>query len=72
MIKAAILNHHGNSMPSDCWMVGDRPEDEKCAEAAGIKFVWASVVHAKFAGPGMREIDCLHLDPNVLAEFLSL
>jgi D-glycero-D-manno-heptose 1,7-bisphosphate phosphatase len=56
----------------DCWMIGDRPEDQKCAEAAGVKFIWASVMHAKFAGPGMREVECQHIDPNVLTEFLSL
>jgi len=57
---------------ADCWMIGDRPEDEACALAAGIKFVWASVLHAKFAGPRMREIECQHIEPDVLREFLSL
>jgi D-glycero-D-manno-heptose 1,7-bisphosphate phosphatase len=57
---------------NDCWMIGDRPEDQQCAEAAGVKFVWASVMHAKFAGPGMREIECQHIEPDVLREFLSL
>jgi D-glycero-D-manno-heptose 1,7-bisphosphate phosphatase len=56
----------------DCWMIGDRPEDQKCAEAAGVKFVWASVMHAKFAGPGMREIECQHISPDILMEFLAL
>lgn len=55
-----------------CWMIGDRPEDEACAAAAGVKFVWASVMHAQFAGPGMREIDCQHIAPDVLMEFLAL
>jgi len=54
------------------WMIGDRPEDQKCAEAAGVKFVWASVMHAKFAGPGMREIEYQHINPDVLMQFLSL
>jgi len=72
MIKAAILNHYGNGMPDDCWMVGDRPEDQQCAEAAGVKFMWASVMHAKFAGPGMREIECQHIAPDILMEFLSI
>jgi len=35
MIKAAILNHYGNGMPDDSWMIGDRPEDQACALAAG-------------------------------------
>jgi len=54
------------------WMIGDRPEDQQCAEAAGIKFVWASVMHSKFAGPGMREIECQHIAPDILMEFLAL
>jgi len=56
----------------DCWMIGDRPEDQQCAEAAEVKFVWASVMHAKFAGPGMREIECQHISPDILMEFLAL
>jgi D-glycero-D-manno-heptose 1,7-bisphosphate phosphatase len=55
----------------NCWMIGDRSEDQQCAEAAGVKFIWASVMHAKFAGSGMRD-NCLHLDPDVLMEFLAL
>ena len=55
-----------------CWMIGDRPEDEACAAAAGVKFVWASVMHAQFAGPGMEEIDCQHIPADVLMEFLAL
>ena len=31
-----------------CWMVGDRPEDEKAAVAAGINFIAADVWRAKF------------------------
>jgi len=57
---------------ADCWMIGDRPEDEACALAAGIKFIWASIMHAKFAGPGMREIECQHIEPDVLMQFLSI
>ena len=56
----------------DCWMIGDRPEDQACATAAGVKFIWASILHNKFADPGMREIECHHIDPNTLTEFLSL
>ena len=56
----------------DSWMIGDRPEDEACSIAAGVKFVWASVMHAKFANSGMREIDCQHIPADVLMEFLAL
>ncbi|MEG4201735.1 HAD-IIIA family hydrolase [Microcoleus sp. Pol12A5] len=31
-----------------CWMVGDRPEDEKAAEAMGINFIAADVWRGKF------------------------
>ena len=31
-----------------CLMVGDRPEDEKAAETAGINFIAADVWRAKF------------------------
>ena len=26
---------------SECWMVGDSPEDEGAAGNAGIRFIWA-------------------------------
>jgi len=55
----------------NAWMVGDRPEDEKCATAAGINFIAASVMLAKFT-PGISEIACTHTDPAVLLEFLAL
>lgn len=55
----------------DAWMVGDRPEDKQCAEAAGINFIPAAVMLAKFT-PGMSEIACTHTDPAVLLEFLAL
>jgi hypothetical protein len=50
-------------------MIVDRPEDEACAAAAGIKFIWASVMHPKFADPGMREIECQHIQPEILTDF---
>jgi histidinol phosphatase-like enzyme len=55
-----------------CWMVGDRNEDQQCAEAAGIKFVWASVMHAEFAGSGIQEVKCPHISADILKEFISL
>lgn len=55
----------------NAWMTGDRPEDEQCAAAAGINFIPAAVMLAKFT-PGMSEVACTHTDPNVLLEFLAL
>ncbi|MEG4327903.1 HAD-IIIA family hydrolase [Microcoleus sp. herbarium5] len=72
MIQYAFADLYNSEISSDSWMIGDRPEDEACAAAAGVKFIWASVMHAKFAGPGMREIDCQHIDPDVLMQFLAL
>lgn len=71
MIELAITRFNDLEI-AECWMIGDRPEDQECAQGAGVKFVWASVMHAKFAGPGMRELECQHTDPSVLIEFLSL
>lgn len=56
---------------NDAWMVGDRPEDKQCAKAAGINFIPAAVMLAKFT-PGMSEIACTHTDPDVLLKFLAL
>jgi D-glycero-D-manno-heptose 1,7-bisphosphate phosphatase len=67
-----VIAAHSLANLSDCWMIGDRSEDQQCAEAAEIKFIWASVMHAKFADSGMQEIECTHTDPNVLTEFLAL
>lgn len=55
----------------NAWMVGDRPEDEQCATAAGINFIPTEMMLAKFTS-GMSEIDCTHTDPNVLLRFLAL
>jgi len=71
MIELAIKGFSDLEI-ADCWMVGDRPEDQKCAEAAGVKFVWAPVMHAKFTVSGMREIECQHIAPDILMEFLAL
>lgn len=71
MIQYAFTDLYNSEVSPDAWMIGDRPEDQECAAAAGIKFMWASVMHAKFQ-PGMKEIPCTHIDPDVLIEFLSI
>ncbi|WP_293134602.1 HAD hydrolase-like protein [Microcoleus sp. bin38.metabat.b11b12b14.051] len=55
----------------DAWMTGDRPEDKQAALTAGINFIPADVMLAKFT-PGMTEIPCTHTDQNVLLKFLAL
>lgn len=35
------MKRHGVTDPSQCLMVGDRPEDEQAAQAAGMDFEWA-------------------------------
>lgn len=45
MIFSAIIDsseEFGLSHRSECLMVGDRPEDEKAAQAAGVPFQWAA------------------------------
>lgn len=32
----------------DMWYIGDRPEDESAAAAAGVNFLWAEVFHKRF------------------------
>jgi D-glycero-D-manno-heptose 1,7-bisphosphate phosphatase len=46
MIQYCLSLYAGDA--SKCWMVGDRPEDEKAAETAGINFIAADVWRAKF------------------------
>ena len=47
MVRAALSKFKAN--PADCWMVGDRPEDKLCAEAAGVNFVWADIWRYRFS-----------------------
>lgn len=46
MIQYCLSLYAGDA--GKCWMVGDRPEDEKAAQAAGINFTAADVWRAKF------------------------
>ena len=71
MLSIAYCPDSNTAELADCWRIGDRPEDQQCAEATGVKFIWA-VMHAKFGGPGMREIECQHIAPDILMEFLAL
>jgi D-glycero-D-manno-heptose 1,7-bisphosphate phosphatase len=43
----SLVSSHFSSL-SNCYMVGDRPEDEQCAEAAGIDFMPADVWRDRF------------------------
>lgn len=44
MLKLAQHIH----VPDECWMVGDRPEDEQAADSAGINFMWADIWRERF------------------------
>lgn len=50
LIESALdlAHHHGEYYPPYMGlMVGDRPEDEQCAKAAGLDFVWAAEWRAR-------------------------
>ncbi len=55
----------------DYWMSGDRPEDEQAAKNAGINFIPAEVMLAKFTGSGMGEIEA-KCDRQILLKFLDI
>lgn len=46
MLRLAIAYSGGN--PNECWTIGDRPEDEKAAEAAGVNFMAADIWRERF------------------------
>jgi D-glycero-D-manno-heptose 1,7-bisphosphate phosphatase len=46
MLQLALAIYQAN--PSNCWMIGDRPEDEKAADAAGVNFMAADVWRERF------------------------
>lgn len=50
-----IINFY-ESTPSQTWFVGDRPEDEGAAEAAGVQFMAADIVRDRYC-PGMHVFD---------------
>lgn len=43
-----IMEFYG-ATPGETWFVGDRPEDEGAAEAAGIQFMAADIVRDRYA-----------------------
>lgn len=58
---------------SDCWMVGDRNEDQECAAAAGVNFVWATMIRCKFDRNAKPEtLKGFMIDTKTLSKFLSL
>jgi D-glycero-D-manno-heptose 1,7-bisphosphate phosphatase len=54
MLRAAILNHCGDKKPKDCWMIGDRPEDEEAADSAGVSFMAADIFRDRFTKGAYR------------------
>ena len=55
----------------DCWMTGDRPEDEQAAKNAGVNFIPAEVMLSKFSGTEMKEIG-VECDRETLLKFLVI
>ena len=51
--------------PEDCWMVGDRSEDEQAAITAGVNFCPADIWRARFCA-GMHQ----HTVKRAQLEFL--
>lgn len=49
-----LMNFY-DCLPSQTWFIGDRPEDEKAAEAAGTNFMAADVVRDRYL-PGWSEL----------------
>ncbi len=41
MILKALIDFEGDR--DETWMIGDRPEDEQAATAAGVNFMWADI-----------------------------
>ena len=56
MIRKAFVDF--NAGADEAWMIGDRPEDEQAAAAAGINFMWADIWRSRFL-PGVHEFEGL-------------
>jgi D-glycero-D-manno-heptose 1,7-bisphosphate phosphatase len=51
MLQYACSDMFGSSLSPDSFMVGDRPEDQECAKAAGIDFMPADIWRDRFLLP---------------------
>lgn len=49
MLKFAMWQH--NSTPQNCFYIGDRPEDEAAADAAGVHFFWSETWREHWVSP---------------------
>ncbi|MGC9527842.1 MAG: HAD-IIIA family hydrolase [Limnospira sp.] len=65
MIEYLLMLHEAD--PADCWMVGDRAEDEEAAGNAGINFMNADIWRQRFT-PGIKKIE---IDSIAQLEFLE-
>jgi hypothetical protein len=58
MLLQAVAGIHSDADPvdwEDSWMSGDRNEDEACAAAAIVNFIWASIMLKRFGGADCEE-----------------
>ncbi len=56
---------------TDCWLVGNRPEDFELAQNAHIDFIWSGIMLDKF-NPGLHERAIANLEKEVLLRFLAI
>ncbi|MEG4805392.1 hypothetical protein QUB63_32505 [Microcoleus sp. ARI1-B5] len=58
MILRAIESIHSDADPidwSECWMSGDKSEDQLCAAAGIVYFIWANLMLKRFGGADCEE-----------------
>lgn len=63
---------YGKTNIKDHWYIGDREEDDLCAAAAGINFMWADVWRDRFKkGFSGVNLSSRHFDKQILLKFLA-
>lgn len=72
MLIRAIGEYVPEIENSQHWYIGDRQEDELCAAAAGVNFMWADVWRHRFQkGIGELDLSVRDINLDVLRKFLQ-